>query len=83
MIVRFAISESVARVSLAAAFVLPQGGFMIYAVGALVSLALMLLHVWPGSRPVGKIADVLESTGQHSHLRETFGLATTGPIQRL
>ena len=38
MIVRFAISESVALVSLAPAFVLPQGGFMIYAVGALVSL---------------------------------------------
>ncbi len=74
MILRFALSESVAIASIAAAFVLPQGGFMIYAFGGLVSLVLMAVHVWPWSRPVGKAADALEASGQRSHLRETFGV---------
>ena len=72
MILRFALSEFVALASIAAAFVLPDGGFVIYAVGALVSLVLMAVHVWPGARPVGRTADALEANGKASHLRETF-----------
>lgn len=85
MIVRFALSESIAILSLALAFVLPEGGFLIYAGGALVALVLMVVHVWPWARPVGKLADQLESAGQASGLREAFGVvaASSGPIQRL
>lgn len=83
MILRFAICEAVAIASIGLAFVLPEGGFLVYAVGALVSLVLMGVHVWPWARPVGKSADALEVSGQPSGLREAFGLASPGPIQRL
>lgn len=85
MIVRFALSETIAILSLALAFVLSDGGFLIYAGGALVALVLMVVHVWPWARPVGKLADQLESAGQASGLREAFGAvgASSGPIQRL
>lgn len=43
----------------------------------------MRVHVWPGSRPVGKFADALEAGGRSSGLRESFGLSAPGPIQRL
>ncbi|WP_182378525.1 hypothetical protein [Nocardioides sp. WS12] len=85
MILRFALCESIAILSLALAFVLPEGGFLIYAGGALVALVLMVVHVWPWARPVRKFADTLESAGQASGLREAFGVlgASSGPIQRL
>lgn len=74
MVLRFALSEFVALASIAAAFVLDPGGFSVYAVGALVSLVLMVVHVWPWSRPVGRTADALESAGRPSYLREAFNL---------
>jgi hypothetical protein len=74
MILRFAISEFVAIASIAAAFVLEDGTLWTYLVGALVSLALMGVHVWPWSRPVGRTADALEAAGRASGLREAFGL---------
>ncbi|RYB91295.1 hypothetical protein EUA06_08160 [Nocardioides glacieisoli] len=82
MILRFAVSEFIAIASLAAAFVLPDGDLLVYLGGAVVSLALMTVHVWPWSRPVGKVADALEAGGRRSGLRETFGLSSPGPIQR-
>ena len=81
MMLRFALSEAIALVSLAAAFVL-DGGVWTYLGGAVVSLALMAVHVWPGARPVGRVADALEASGRQSHLREEFGLAAPGPIQQ-
>lgn len=75
MVLRFALSEFIAIASVAGAFLVPEGGYLTYLAGALVSLALMLLHVWPGARPVGKVAAGLEERGQSSHLRETFGVA--------
>lgn len=84
MLLRFALSEAIAIASIALAFVMPEGGFVVYAVGALVSLVLMGVHVWPWSRPVGKAAAVLEASGRASRLREVFGLGDPGsPIQRL
>ncbi|WP_210650278.1 hypothetical protein [Nocardioides sp. SYSU D00065] len=83
MVLRFAIAEAVAIASLAAAFVLPDGGILVYAGGAAVSLVLMAVHVWPWERPVGKAADALEADGRASGLREVFGLAPQGPVQRL
>lgn len=75
MILRFALSEFIAIASIAAAFIVAEGGYVTYLFGAIVSLALMFLHVWPGARPVGKVAAALEERGQSSHLRETFGVA--------
>jgi hypothetical protein len=83
MIMRFAIAEFVAIASVAAAFVLPDGSILTYLGGAVVSLVLMVVHVWPGARPVGKVADALEAGGRRSGLREAFGLSAPGPIQRL
>ena len=84
MVTRFAVSEFIAIVSVAAAFVLAHGLFLTYVGGAVVSLLLMLVHVWPGRRPVGKVADALESNGKPSHLREAFGYAQPGgAVQRL
>lgn len=73
MIMRFAIAEFVAIASIAAAFVLPDGSIVTYLGGAVVSLVLMAVHVWPGARPVRKVADALEAGGRRSGLRETFG----------
>jgi len=83
MIMRFAITESIAIASIAAAFALADGSILTYLGGAAVSLALMLVHVWPGARPVGKVADALEADGRRSGLRESFGLSSSGAIQRL
>lgn len=83
MIMRFAIAEFVAIASVAAAFVLPDGSILTYLGGAVVSLALMVVHVWPGARPVGKVADALEAGGKRSGLREAFGGSAPGPVQRL
>lgn len=80
---RFALSESVAIISIALAFIVPHGGFLVAAVGAVVSLVLLFVHVWPGTRPVDKLAASLERDGQPSGLRETFGHAARGPIQEL
>ena len=83
MILRFAISEFIAIASIAAAFVLPDGDILVYVGGALVSLVLMVVHVWPWARPVGKTADALEAGGRRSGLREAFGVSSPGPIQQL
>ena len=75
MMLRFAISEFVAIASVAGAFVLPDGDILVYVGGALVSLVLMAVHVWPWARPVGRTADALEAGGRRSGLREAFGLS--------
>ncbi|MFC7488995.1 hypothetical protein ACOCJ7_06085 [Knoellia sp. CPCC 206453] len=81
MMVRMALIEAIAILSLVAAFVI-DAGVWTYVGGALVSLALMAIHVWPGSRSVSRTADALEARGQASFLRESFGLPPAGPIQQ-
>lgn len=81
MMLRFAIIEALAIASLVGAFVLDRGVWT-YAGGALVALALMAIHVWPGSRSVARTADALESRGQASFLREAFGVPAAGPFQQ-
>ena len=81
MMLRFALSEAIALASLAAAFVL-DGGVWTYLGGAVVSLALMAVHVWPWARPVDRVATALEASGRRSHLREEFGVPVPGPIQQ-
>ena len=82
MLLRFAVCESIAILSIAAAFIL-EGGFFILLGGVVVSLALMAVHVWPQRRSVDRVATALEAGGARSGLRETFGYSADGPIQRL
>jgi hypothetical protein len=72
---RFAFCEVVAILSIAAAFTLSEGGFLGYVTGALVSLALMTLHVWPTPVTVERIQASLERDGATSYLKEALGLA--------
>jgi hypothetical protein len=81
MILRFALIEAIAIVSIALAFVLPEGGFLTFVGGAVVSFVLMAVHVWPWARPVGRSADALEARGRRSGLRESFGHSPDGPIR--
>lgn len=78
MSLRFALSDAIAIISIALTFALTTG-FAVVLVGAAVSLVLVLVHVWPGSRPVGRLADNLERDGQRSGLREAFGMAGGSP----
>jgi hypothetical protein len=85
MVRRFAFSEAIAIGSIVAAFIVSSGGFLGYVSGALVSLALMVVHVWPWARPVARTAASLERDGARSYLLEAFGLSGPGggAIQRL
>jgi hypothetical protein len=85
MILRFAVCEAIAIVSLAMAFVVGEGGWLGYVTGAAVSLVLMAVHVWPWSRPVDRVRLALERDGASSGLGEDFGLSprSAGPIQEL
>jgi hypothetical protein len=73
MVQRFALAESIAIVSVALCFVVPEGGYVLLLLGCATSLVLMAVHVFPWSRPVGKVADALERDGARSGLREVFG----------
>jgi hypothetical protein len=73
MVQRFALAESIAIVSVALCFVVPEGGYVLLLLGCATSLVLMAVHVFPWKRPVGKVADALERDGARSGLREVFG----------
>jgi hypothetical protein len=85
MIKRFAFSELIAIASVVVAFVITEGQFLAYVSGGLVSLALMVLHVYPWVRPVARTAASLDRDGGRSHLLEAFGMPgpDSGPIQPL
>lgn len=84
-VVRLALSETVALVSLALAFAGDAEDWPGYVTGALVSVALLVVHVWPWSRPVDRTRASLERDGARVPLREAFRLEPklTGPIQEL
>ena len=81
MMVRMVLIEAIAILSIVVAFVI-DGGVWTYVGGAVVSLVLLAIHVWPSSRSVTKSADALEAKGQASFLRESFGLPAAGPLQQ-
>ena len=82
---RFALSEAIALISIALAFVVEEGGYVLVLLGCATSLVLMVVHVWPGARPVNRTAASLERDGARSGLREAFGLESQpgGAIQQL
>jgi hypothetical protein len=84
-VLRLALSESVALASLALVFVLGGHQWLGYVSGAVVSLVLLAVHVWPWSRPIDRTLAGLQLDGARVPLREAFGLEPelTGPIQEL
>jgi len=84
-ILRFMLSESIALVSLALAFALPEVGWLGYVTGAVVALVLMLWHVYPWQRPVQRTVASLERAGGASPLHTLLGLPEPlrGPIREL
>lgn len=85
MVLRFALAEAIALISIALGFVVSEGGYLLVLLGCATSLVLMVVHVWPGARSVNRTAASLEREGAQSRLREAFGLETRpgGAIQEL
>ncbi|MFJ9391202.1 hypothetical protein ACIRON_20425 [Nocardioides sp. NPDC101246] len=74
VILRLALSELVALVSITLAFVLSEGQLMTYVIGGLISLALMALFAYPSAGNVRRVEASLDSAGAQSRLAETFGV---------
>ncbi|WP_110183035.1 hypothetical protein [Nocardioides solisilvae] len=70
---RFALAEAPVLVGIALAFV--DGTYLLFLLGAVIGLALMVLHVWPSRRVVERSAEPLEARGVDSGLRAEFGYA--------
>lgn len=67
-LVRCALTESVAIVALVLAFVVPEGGLLLYVVATVVSVVLSIVLSWPGDRVVDRIRESLERAGGLSYL---------------
>ncbi len=72
MVLRFAVCESGAIIALVLAFALTPQTAMTYLVGAVLSLLLMLWHVWPSRRLVAKVEALLDADGGRSGLQDTL-----------
>lgn len=77
-ILRFALSEAVALVAVALAFVVEEGGIGLVVLGVLVAELMMFWHVWPSDRLITRTQEALESEGARSYLRE----ALDAPVPR-
>jgi hypothetical protein len=69
---RFALAEAAVIVSIAAAFVVEQGGYLVFLLGAAISLVLSVLHVWPRDAQITRVQEQLESAGARAPLLETL-----------
>lgn len=74
MILRLVLSELVALVSLALAFILAEGQVMTYVIGGVISLALMALFAYPSAGNIRRVEASLDSAGAQSRLAEAFGV---------
>jgi hypothetical protein len=70
---RVALTEAVAIISLALAFVAPEGGIFVFMLGAVLAIGLIALHAWPSDRVIARVQQSLERDGGTSHLREAIG----------
>ena len=70
--VRLAICEAVGVVGIALAFAVTPRTGMTVVVGVVLSLALLLLHVWPGARVLGRVERSLDRDGGRSYLTDTM-----------
>lgn len=74
---RLALADSVAIISVALAFLVTEDGLYVYLVGAVLSLALLGFHVFPWQRPLARVDAALEREGAASPLRAELGLPPT------
>lgn len=70
--VRMALCEAVGIVAVAAAFVVDSRTGMTVVVGAVLSLALLALHAWPGERTIARVQRSLDRDGGQSFLSDTM-----------
>ncbi|MBB3089799.1 hypothetical protein [Nocardioides albus] len=75
MFLRLVLSEIIAIVSLALAFVLTEGQLMTYLIGAAISLGLMAFFAYPSARNIRRVEERLDSAGGQSRLAEAFGVS--------
>lgn len=69
---RFAMAEAPMLIGLALGFVAFSGGMLLVTVGAVVSLLLMAVHVWPNDRQIEKVQASLDQNGPRVRLREAM-----------
>jgi hypothetical protein len=72
MVLRFAVCEAVAIIALVLAFALTPQTAMTYLVGAVLSLLLMLWHVWPSRRLIARVEALLDRDGGRSGLQDSL-----------
>lgn len=78
--VRAALCESVVLISLALGLVATHGGLVVLALGAVCSMVLLVLYVWPGDRVIQRFDRALSAQGvRKGTLRQGLGL----PDERL
>ena len=65
---RCVLTEGVAIVGLAIAFVVPEGGLLLYVVAAVTSVVLSVALSWPSDRIIARVRDSLEREGGTSYL---------------
>ena len=68
MILRFALSESVAIIAIALVFSYDSNTILPYVVAAAIAELLMAYHVWPGERLIGRVEQRLDRDGGRSDL---------------
>lgn len=71
-ILRFALSEAVAVVSVALSFVVGHGGAIVCLIGVAVAIALGVLHVWPSDRVLTRTREALEREDGQSYLDDVL-----------
>ncbi|MFI5623212.1 hypothetical protein ACIA03_07070 [Nocardioides sp. NPDC051685] len=76
MILRLVLSELVALVSLALAFILTEGQVMTYVIGGAVSVVLMALFAYPSAGNIRRVEASLDSAGAQSRLAEAFAASS-------
>jgi len=76
MMVRMALAESVALLGILLAFVTTGTSWLLFAVGAAVSLLLIALHVWPSRSSVDRVVTALEKDGARTGCTQPSAWAT-------
>lgn len=74
MFVRMALATAPALVSIALLFALPHATMITFAIGAVISLALLAVYAYPNRYNAGLVERRLDSAGARSRLAEGLGL---------
>ena len=70
---RMAMAEMPAIASIAVAFVAPEGGFVLYLLGAAIALGLLATYVLPSDTTIARTQESLEREGGRADLRTALG----------